>query len=58
VLALIDPEEFLSSNIRHFSDELASIDPGLNESRALLLRHYGFDVTTSESKGDGLLSNR
>ena len=28
----------------------ASIDPGLNHSRALLLRHYGFDVTTSESK--------
>jgi CheY-like chemotaxis protein len=28
----------------------ASIDPGLNRSRALLLRHYGFDVTTSESK--------
>jgi CheY-like chemotaxis protein len=28
----------------------ASIDPGLNQSRALLLRHYGFDVTTSESK--------
>jgi hypothetical protein len=26
------------------------IDPGLNRSRALLLRHYGFDVTTSESK--------
>ena len=28
----------------------ASLDPGLNQSRALLLRHYGFDVTTSESK--------
>jgi hypothetical protein len=28
----------------------ASIDPGLNHSRALLLRHYWFDVTTSESK--------
>src|SRR5207249_12020388 len=28
----------------------ASIDPGLNHSRALLLRHYGFDVTRSESK--------
>ena len=28
----------------------ASIDAGLNHSRALLLRHYGFDVTTSESK--------
>jgi CheY-like chemotaxis protein len=25
-------------------------DPGLNQARALLLRHYGFDVTTSESK--------
>jgi hypothetical protein len=28
----------------------ASLDPGLNQTRALLLRHYGFDVTTSESK--------
>jgi hypothetical protein len=28
----------------------ASLDSGLNRSRALLLRHYGFDVTTSESK--------
>jgi len=28
----------------------ASTDPGLNRTRGLLLRHYGFDVTTSESK--------
>jgi CheY-like chemotaxis protein len=28
----------------------ASTDPGLNHTRELLLRHYGFDVTTSESK--------
>jgi DNA-binding response OmpR family regulator len=28
----------------------ASSDPSLNQARALLLRHYGFDVTTSESK--------
>ena len=28
----------------------ASTDPGLNHTRGLLLRHYGFDVTTSESK--------
>ena len=27
----------------------ASVDPHLNHSRALLLRHHGFDVTTSES---------
>src|SRR5689334_407361 len=28
----------------------ASIDSALNQSRALILRHHGFDVTTSESK--------
>lgn len=28
----------------------ASIDPELNLARALLLRHHGFDVTTSHSK--------
>jgi DNA-binding NtrC family response regulator len=28
----------------------ASSDSNLNQARALLLRHYGFDVTTSESK--------
>jgi DNA-binding NtrC family response regulator len=28
----------------------ASLDSGLNQSRALLLQHYGFEVTTSESK--------
>ncbi len=27
----------------------ASVDPHLNHSRAQLLRHHGFDVTTSES---------
>ena len=27
----------------------ASVDAGLNQARALLLRHYGFEVTTSES---------
>jgi hypothetical protein len=27
----------------------ASVDPGLNHSRALLLRQHGFDVITSES---------
>jgi DNA-binding response OmpR family regulator len=28
----------------------ASLDPGLNHTRGLLLRYHGFDVTTSESK--------
>jgi hypothetical protein len=27
----------------------ASVDPGLNHARGLLLTHHGFDVTTSES---------
>jgi hypothetical protein len=27
----------------------ASVDPGLNHARGLLLKHHGFDVTTSES---------
>ncbi len=30
----------------------ASVDPHLNNSRALLLRRHGFDVTTSESSAD------
>ncbi len=28
----------------------ASVDPNLNHARALLLRHHGFEVVTSESK--------
>ena len=27
----------------------ASVDPGLNHARALVLRHHGFEVTTCES---------
>ncbi len=27
----------------------ASLDPGLNQARALVLQHHGFHVTTSES---------
>ncbi len=27
----------------------ASVDPGLNRTRGLLLRHHGFDVVTSDS---------
>jgi hypothetical protein len=27
----------------------ASIDPGLNHARGLLLRHHGFEVTTSDT---------
>jgi hypothetical protein len=37
----------LSKPIRILS---ASIDPHLNQARALLLRHHGFDVVSTESK--------
>lgn len=35
---------------RHIRILSASLDSTLNQSRALILRHHGFEVTTSESK--------
>ena len=50
VQKIINAAEHASGHTQPIRILSASIDPGLNQSRALLLRHYGFDVTTSESK--------
>jgi hypothetical protein len=42
-----EPGESSEVRIRVLS---ASIDPHLNEARALLLRHHGFEVVSTESK--------